>query len=63
MMNISGDHEVTVRKAGLATRKPGRYLQRLVAGNWQAGVWETRKEDGEWISLTEEHPRGRKWWR
>ena len=63
MMNISGGQEVAVRKAGLAIRKLGCYIQRLVAGHWQAGVWETMEGDWEWMSLGEKHPEGRKWWR
>ena len=61
MMNISGGQEVTVRKAGLAIWKLGRYFQRVGAG--QVGVWGTMEGHWERKSLVEQHPRGRKWWR
>jgi hypothetical protein len=54
MMNISGGQEVTVRKAGLAIWKHGRYFQRVVAG--QAEVWETVEGHWERKSLVEQHP-------
>ena len=60
-MNISGGQEVTVRKAGVAIRKLGCCIPRLVAG--QARGCETMEGDWEWISLAEQHPRGRRWWR